>query len=121
VVEAPNTREFLTEDARALLRDAGEIHDGRHGTRTFTSGTHVPLEAAGWHIGIRPSRQRYHDAIVDLEYEGAIEWDTSARYARGTSTTSSPGAAWTMPGRVMGNPIMCSSHQGKPEDTERRR
>ena len=29
------------------------------------------------------TRQRYHDAIEDLEYEGAIEWDKSARYARG--------------------------------------
>jgi hypothetical protein len=82
-VQAPNTMEFLTEDARALLRAAREIHGGRHGTRTFTSGTHVPLEVAGWHIGIRPDRQRYHDAIDDLEYEGAVEWDESARYARG--------------------------------------
>ena len=82
-MQAPNTMDLLTEDARALLRAAREIHDGRHGTRTFTSGTHVPLEAAGRHIGIRPDRQRYYDAIDDLEYEGAIEWDTSARYARG--------------------------------------
>ena len=33
--------------------------------------------------GIRSDRQRYYDAIEDLEYEGAIEWDPSARYARG--------------------------------------
>jgi hypothetical protein len=33
--------------------------------------------------GIRSDRQRYHDAIEDLEYEGVIEWDPSARYARG--------------------------------------
>ena len=82
-MQAPNTMEFLTEDARALLRAAREIHGGRHWTRTFTSGTHVPLEVAGWHIGIRPDRQRYHDAIEEMEYEGTVEWDESARYARG--------------------------------------
>ena len=48
----------------------------------FTPGTHLLLEAAGERIGIRPERLRYYDAVQDLEYEGAIEWDESAR-ARG--------------------------------------
>jgi hypothetical protein len=34
-------------------------------------------------IGIGPNNVRYHEAIEELEYEGAIEWATSARYARG--------------------------------------
>jgi hypothetical protein len=41
------------------------------------------LNAPAKRSGIRADRQRYHDAINDLEYEGAIEWDESARYARG--------------------------------------
>ncbi len=72
-----------TEDARALLRAAQEIHAERHGTQTFMLGTHLPLEEAGQRTGIRPNSIRYHDAIEELEYEGAIEWATSARYARG--------------------------------------
>jgi hypothetical protein len=72
-----------TEDAGALLRAAQEIHAERHGAQTFTPGTHVPLEAAGERFGIRPGRRRYYDAIEELEYEGAIEWDEGARYARG--------------------------------------
>jgi hypothetical protein len=72
-----------TEDARALLRAAREIHAEHHGSQTFTLGTHLPLEAAGERIGIEPNSIRYHDAIEELEYEGAIEWATSARYARG--------------------------------------
>ena len=72
-----------TEDARALLRAAQEIHAERHGSQTFTLGTHVPLEAAGERTGINPDHLRYYDAIKELEYEGAIEWDESARYARG--------------------------------------
>jgi hypothetical protein len=72
-----------TEDAGALLRTAREIHAERHGSQTFTLGTHLPLEAAGQRTGIRPTSIRYYDAIEELEYEGAIEWPTSARYARG--------------------------------------
>ncbi len=72
-----------TEDARALIRAAQEIHAERHGAQTFLPGTHLPFLEAAKRIGIRPDRQRYHDAIKDLEYEGAIEWDASARYARG--------------------------------------
>ena len=75
--------DHLTEDTRALLRAAREIHAERHGAQTFTQGTHLPLEEAGRHIGIDPNRLRYYDAIKELEYEGAIEWDESARYARG--------------------------------------
>src|SRR5215213_4289731 len=72
-----------TEDARALLLAAQEIHAERHGLQTFTLGTHLPLEVAGRRTGINPVRLRYYDAIKELEYEGAIEWDKSARYARG--------------------------------------
>jgi hypothetical protein len=72
-----------TEDARALLRAAREIHAEHHGEQTFTLGTHLPLEAAGERIGIRPGSRRYDAAIEELEYEGAIEWAASARYAKG--------------------------------------
>jgi hypothetical protein len=72
-----------TEDARALLRAAREIHAERHGIQTFRLGTHLPLEVARQRTGISPNSIRYHDAIEELEYEGAIEWATSARYARG--------------------------------------
>jgi len=71
------------EDGRELLRAAQEIHTERHGAQTFMPGTHLPLEGAGGRIGLDPNRLRYHDAIEELEYEGAIEWDTSARYAKG--------------------------------------
>jgi hypothetical protein len=71
------------EDAGALLRAAQEIHAERHGAQTFTPGTHLPLEEAGRRTGIDPNRLRYYDAIKELEYEGAIEWDERARYARG--------------------------------------
>ena len=75
--------DHLPEDARALLRAAREIHAQRHGINTFTLGTHLPLEEAGRRTGINPEHLRYYDAIKELEYEGAIEWPTSARYARG--------------------------------------
>ena len=75
--------QHATEDARALIRAAQEIHAERHGAQTFLPGTHLPFLEAAKRTGIRSDRQRYHDAIEDLEYEGAIEWDTSARYARG--------------------------------------
>jgi hypothetical protein len=75
--------DHLTQDARALLRAAYEIHAERHGSQTFTLGTHLPLEEAGRRTGINPDHLRYYDAIKELEYEGAIEWDESARYARG--------------------------------------
>ncbi len=75
--------DHLTEDTRALLRTAQEIHAERHGAQTLMPGTHLPLEVAGQRTGINPSGMRYHDAIKELEYEGAIEWDESARYARG--------------------------------------
>jgi len=75
--------DLLTEDARALIRAAQEIHAERHGAQAFIPGTYLSFLEAARRTGIRPDRQRYHDAIEDLEYEGAIEWDTSARYARG--------------------------------------
>jgi hypothetical protein len=75
--------EHTTEDARALIRAAQEVHGERHGAQTFLPGTHLSFLEAARRTGIRTDRQRYHDAIEDLEYEGAIEWDTSARYARG--------------------------------------
>jgi hypothetical protein len=75
--------DHVTTDAQALLRAAQEIHAERHGIQTFTLGTHLPLEEAGRRTGLNPNRLRYYDAIKELEYEGAIEWDESARYARG--------------------------------------
>jgi hypothetical protein len=75
--------EHLREDARALIRAAQEVHAERHGAWTFLPGTYLSFPEAAKRTGIRSDRQRYHDALVDLEYEGAIEWDPSARYARG--------------------------------------
>ena len=75
--------DHLIEDTRVLLQAAREIHAERHGAQTFTPGTHLPLEEAGRRSGLNPCRQRYYDAIAELEYEGAIDWDKSARYARG--------------------------------------
>ena len=72
-----------SEVARTLLGAAQEIHAERHGSQTLTLGTHLPLQAAGERIGIRLGRSRYDDAIEELNYEGAIEWDESARYAKG--------------------------------------
>jgi len=62
------------------------MHSERYGSQTFTLGTYVPLEAAAQRMGIRPDRFRYYDAVVkELECEAAVEWDTSARYARGNT------------------------------------
>jgi hypothetical protein len=73
----------VAEDGRALLEAAQEVHAERHGPQTFVPGTLLPFLEAAKRTGIRSDRQRYYDAIKDLEYEGAIEWDKSARYARG--------------------------------------
>ncbi len=75
--------EHVSEDARALIRAAQEVHAERHGAQTFLPGTYLPFPKAAKRAGIRSGRQRYYDALEDLEYEGAIEWDPSARYARG--------------------------------------
>jgi hypothetical protein len=71
------------EDGLALLEAAQLMHAERYGPKTFLPGTYLSLLEAAKRTGIRSDRQRYHDAIADLEYEGAIEWDKSARYARG--------------------------------------
>jgi hypothetical protein len=75
--------EHVSEDARVLIRAAKEVHAERHGAETFLSGSHLSFLEAARRTGIRSDRQRYFDAIEDLEYEGAVEWDLSARYARG--------------------------------------
>lgn len=75
--------EHLTEDARVLISAAQQVHAERHGAQTFLPGTRLSFLEAASRTGIRTDRQRYYDAIDDLEYEGAIEWDASARYARG--------------------------------------
>jgi hypothetical protein len=75
--------DHAAEDGRALLEAAQQIHSERHGAQTFLPGTLLPFLEAAKRSGIRSDRQRYYDAIKDLEYEGAIEWDESARYARG--------------------------------------
>ena len=77
------TEDAWAQDARALLQAAQDIHAERHGAQTFMVGRYVPLEAAAQRMGISPDRLRYYDAVKELEYEGALEWDTSARYARG--------------------------------------
>ena len=71
------------EDGRALLEAAQQIHAERHGAETFLPGTCLSFLDAAKRTGIRSDRQSYYDAIEDLECEGAIEWDKSARYARG--------------------------------------
>ena len=73
----------MSEDARTLIRAAKEVHTERHGAQTFLPGTYLFFLEAAERTGIRSDRQRYHDAIEELEYEGAIEWDKSAPYARG--------------------------------------
>src|SRR5215216_4381884 len=78
-----NGVEHMSKDARVLIRAAREVHVERHGAHTFLPGTNLSFLEAAKRTGIRSDRQRYHDAIEDLEYEGAIEWDQSARYARG--------------------------------------
>ena len=79
----PDTMDRLTEDARALLEAARGIHAERHTTRALAPGALLSLPAAAQRAGIDPGHPRYDDAIGELEYEGAIEWDKSARYARG--------------------------------------
>ena len=75
-----------TEDARALLRTAQQVHAERHGAHTFAPGTHLPLEPAAERLGIRPGSLRYGGAVEVLEKdEGAIEWDESARYHVGNA------------------------------------
>ena len=75
--------EYMSEDARTLFRAAQEVHAERHGAQTFLPGTYLPFPKGAKRAGIRSDRQRYHDALEELEYEEAIEWDPSARYARG--------------------------------------
>ena len=71
----------VTEDARALLRTAREVHVERHGAKTLTPGTHLPLELAANRLDIRTGSSRYSAAVEVLEKdEGAIERDESARY-----------------------------------------
>jgi len=75
--------EHISKDARVLIRAAKEVHAERHEAETFLPGTYLSFPEAAKRTGIRSDRQRYYDAIEELEYEGAIEWDPSARYARG--------------------------------------
>jgi len=75
--------EHMSEDARVLIHAAKEIHTELHGAQTFQPGSRLALLEAARRSGIRSDRQRYYDALAELEYEGAIEWDPSARYARG--------------------------------------
>jgi hypothetical protein len=75
--------DHVSEDGRVLLRAAREVHAERSGAETFLPGSRLLFPEAAKRSGIRSDRQRYYDALEDLEYEGAIEWDPSARYARG--------------------------------------
>jgi len=92
--------DHLTEDTRALLRAAREIHAEHHGAQTFTQGTHLPLEEAGRRIGINPARLRYYDAIKELEYEGPASGARVRDMPQDRTTTSSPSGAR----RCCGNP-----------------
>lgn len=75
--------EHMSEDARVLIRAAQEVYAERHGVQTFLPGTRLSFVEAAKRTVIRSDRQRYYDAIEEMEYEGAIEWDESARHARG--------------------------------------
>ena len=97
-----NKVEHMSEDAQVLIRAAREVHVERHGAQTFLPGTYLSLLEAAKRTGIRSDRQRYHDALEDLEYEGAIEWDTSARYARGDKHYLITRRGVDEPGRAMG-------------------
>jgi hypothetical protein len=110
----------MTEDARALLRAAQEIHVERHGARTFTPGTHLPLQAAAWRSGLDPGHLRYHDAVEEIKYEGAIRWSTSARHARGDKhyVITKRGLEMLREGHGNGSK---SSQESNPEETERRK
>ena len=79
----PDTMDRLTEVARALVEAARAIHAERHPTRALAPEALLSLPAAAQRAGIDPSLPRYDDVVGELEYEGAIEWDKSARYARG--------------------------------------
>jgi hypothetical protein len=67
--------EHLSEDARALLRAAREIHAERNRSQTFTLGTHLPLER-NWSTRVLSIGTRVRDTPGE------------------TSTTSSPNGAW---------------------------
>ena len=97
--------EQVTEDARALIRAAKEVHVERHGAHTFVPGTRLPLLEAARRTGIRSDRQRYHDALEDLEYECAIEWDESARFARGDKHYVITRQGLNYPGRARGGAV----------------
>ena len=55
----------MSEDARALIRAAKEVHTERHGAQTFLPGTYLSFPEAAKRTGIRSDRQRYHDAIEE--------------------------------------------------------
>ncbi len=73
----------LSKDAQRLLRAAGDLHAEREEGRPLLVGDILPLEKAATRANLDVERQPYHDAIAELEYEGAIEWDENARFARG--------------------------------------
>jgi hypothetical protein len=93
------------EDGWALLEAAQQLHVERHGAKTFLPGTYLSFLEAAERTGIRSDRQRYHDALEDLEYEGAIEWDPSARYARGDKHYLITRRGLDYPGRARGGAL----------------
>ena len=100
-----NGVEHMSEDAQVLIRAAREVHVDRHGAQTFLPGTYLSFLEAAKRTGIRSDRQRYYDAIEDLEYEGAIEWDKSARYARGDKHYLITQRGLDYPGRARGGAV----------------
>ena len=62
--------EHMSEDARALIRAAQEVHAERYGAQTFLPGTYLPFPKAAKRAGIRSDRQRYHDARDEVHQMG---------------------------------------------------
>ena len=75
-----------TEDARARIQTAREVHVERHGAKTLPHDTHPALEPAAQRLGLGPGSRRSGAAIEVLEQdEGAIERDQSARHHVGNT------------------------------------
>jgi hypothetical protein len=103
-VHEPNTMDQLTEEVRGLLPAAHEIHAERHGLQTFTPGTYLPLERRRESA---PASARTVCATTMLssilDTKRSSSGPRSRDTLRGTSTTSSPGAAWMVLGRARGS------------------
>jgi hypothetical protein len=79
--------EHVSEGARVLLRAAREVHAERSGAATFLPGSRLLFPEAAKRSGIRSDRQRYYDALEELEYEGPSNGIRARDTQGGTSTT----------------------------------